>query len=522
MKDKLKQIKFIDQKLLPIFNIQSIIDYKSKVSLNNIRQNKNIINDLNDNLDEIKTIFRVKEFNFHKTQNKVKSYTQAFALLKKCLDICNIPYDTIQEGKHNNLRLIEKNILLENYIKYQKMSDIRFSDLKEIVLNNSKTLVYKELLENIKKEESIEFFVPLFKCTKHDKNNQIYIHLDHWQHFTFDNLNKFEIDFISKNDQNGDIINKDYIDKSMFGSGYEIILNTEVIYSNKLKENENLFPNCVLPFSLNNFTTLGFRIYCNIPYDILQNLITLKLKMNRIVFKKKFNLLGGLAIDIPFDGKILRFMDGIITVLPKFEKLTEDMRLIEKLGDDPIDKNGSEIITEKYKCYKMTDKTFKDEGKETNAIKILCCGYDIAFFNLREVLLRSNFYRIENNKYVLKHTISRYCDLIGNIQIHFPDIVNDDITIKLLTSKFPPTIDKVEQINFTFVNEKIIKLQKYDDTKLCSLISHVGGVVLIIEISTNNNNINKIMQETLLSYDCYFLDISLRQVASFNDCLEIK
>ena len=54
MKTKIKQIEFVDQILLPIFGIKSVIDYSTKISSRDI--NKQILTKLNNILDEIKEI----------------------------------------------------------------------------------------------------------------------------------------------------------------------------------------------------------------------------------------------------------------------------------------------------------------------------------------------------------------------------------------------------------------------------------------------------------------------------------
>lgn len=54
MKDKLKQIKFVDKVLLPIYGIKDITDYQTKISLNDLKKNSELLTNLNKYLDELK------------------------------------------------------------------------------------------------------------------------------------------------------------------------------------------------------------------------------------------------------------------------------------------------------------------------------------------------------------------------------------------------------------------------------------------------------------------------------------
>ena len=94
MKDINEQIKFIDTKLLPLFGLKNIIDYNNyiKCELDTEEEEEQFIININNLLSEIKSIFPVKRFNLHKTDDKIKSYKQAINILKMCLEIANINY----------------------------------------------------------------------------------------------------------------------------------------------------------------------------------------------------------------------------------------------------------------------------------------------------------------------------------------------------------------------------------------------------------------------------------------------
>src|SRR5690606_6853648 len=104
---------------------------------------------VNSKLDQIKQLFPIKEFNLHKTGGKINSYTQSFAVLKKCLEICNVMYQIKRVNGVNQMRLIPKNFILENYINTQKMSDIHSE-------SESKPKPFDTIAESVKQKEKIE------------------------------------------------------------------------------------------------------------------------------------------------------------------------------------------------------------------------------------------------------------------------------------------------------------------------------------------------------------------------------
>jgi hypothetical protein len=139
MKDITKQIQFIDQFMLHLYGIDSLADFNSKISVQMLKKEKKIIDEINKILPKIKKLFPVKDFSLHKTDNKVKSYQQAFGMLKICLRIARIPFEIVKIGKINYLCLNGENIYLKNYINRHKMSEIRENG-SIIVKELSKTL----------------------------------------------------------------------------------------------------------------------------------------------------------------------------------------------------------------------------------------------------------------------------------------------------------------------------------------------------------------------------------------------
>lgn len=128
MKSIEDQIKFVDKVLLPFFGIKSIIDYESTFE---ITSEIDLIS-FNLIISEFREIFPAKEFSLHKTKYKIETSNQALCLLKKCMELIQLPYtvDTITHNKMSfkQVRLIQTNTNLYKYIQV-KMSEIRSQEL---------------------------------------------------------------------------------------------------------------------------------------------------------------------------------------------------------------------------------------------------------------------------------------------------------------------------------------------------------------------------------------------------------
>lgn len=159
MKNSLEQLKFLDKILLPACGISSINDFDSVVSSTSLEKR---LNKINYAIEELQKVFPVKQFSFHKTNYKVQSCTQAFFVLKTCLQIAVVP--VAQKGT-NELRLLSTNILLEKYRqdkkKTEEMSDTRTIDTDFCIPNLEETHVstqnYNFECKHGKKPENIPY-----------------------------------------------------------------------------------------------------------------------------------------------------------------------------------------------------------------------------------------------------------------------------------------------------------------------------------------------------------------------------
>jgi len=517
MKDKIKQIEFIDQKLLLLYNIKSVQDYNSKVSLNSIKKIKNIIEDLNKLLPKIKELFPVKEFNLHKTGNKITSHTQAFAILKTCLDLANIPYEVIRCNKVASVRLIEKNNSLENYINKYKMSDVRVRDsfiMKSDYDQNQDqevTIDCTELESAAKSEVQIEYFIPLsLTSISHDKKS---IGIDLTR--ILKDLNNVTIDIMGNNI----LLTDEFINKAFYGSKYEINIGGSIYYTSILERNKNIFPNDTipLPFSKNLFSQVYLVIFCDLAlgYDILKNDTDIRVISNEVTFTQKMlDRLGNKNYKIELknqDTSKLVFSGGMVHVIKELKELNNSnnlekhslntMQELQKLG-------GTEFTSSNYKCYRMKKCTFIEK---ISPLIPLVCGYDICCQELSNVPLNLKYYMKNDNVYRIEHTFLRTHDAISNISIHFPKpikVTKLQIQIDEIVNfwQWPVRNFEPEFINVNNGLEVKINLQKNHYLPMVN-----AGVILVIEFEDQYDSIHYILYNTTLSYDNLVAECEIRR-----------
>ena len=141
MKSLDEQIKFINDILLPIFGIKSITDYDNEIIVGKL--DIMVAYKVNKLLEDFRIIFPIKKFNLHKIDNQISTINHAFLLLKKALDLTNIPYNLSNKSTKKSLRLINENINLTKFInKTSKMSEIRTN------IEKFKNITNKQLDDN--------------------------------------------------------------------------------------------------------------------------------------------------------------------------------------------------------------------------------------------------------------------------------------------------------------------------------------------------------------------------------------
>lgn len=203
MKELIKQIKFLDATLLPLFGFKSISDYDYSLKLTMITTTH--VKKINDCLVQIKKLFPVKKFNLCKTDNCVQTPLQAFNFLKICLQISNVSHTifNVKEGSHSVkvMRLNSMNNVLYEYIS--KMSEIRtFSEnIHPALPEKSDTLTTEDLFLHIGQRFEKEYIV---KIKDFINGDDIIIPFDDID-FMYDNISMVSFEFEDDNKSTCDV-----------------------------------------------------------------------------------------------------------------------------------------------------------------------------------------------------------------------------------------------------------------------------------------------------------------------------
>lgn len=513
MKDKLQQIEFLDKKLLPLYGFKSIVDYNHKISLNNIINDEGILEKLNMILPEFKKTFTVKEFNFHKTNNKINTATQAYALLKKCLELLGVMYEICPINKINYLRLVSENLILSNYIE-NKMSDILdFSKSKvefsnEIYGKKMEKIDMKDFEKNIIREENEELYLQLPSLIS---GNQDYIEFNLCEIKTC-SLKKLEIEFIPIEVNGHTFISKEDLDKVLSDSFCDILYNYNIpIYRVHEINDKNLLPNNVIfPFGIMNFIkSFSFKISNIKNLDILKKIITIKLKITSVILSDKFTVSfkkNKKYIEIVYDKKRLLFTANDI----KYDDSTSSSDLIIDNDDSVLMKDikGQETIIGKYKCFRLDDKYYDGNKVEYSSeyLKCLSSGYPLVVLYHNYIKMNVLFYKKHNNKYIFSHRIPRMGDLVGNISITLPEKVDN---MKLSFVGYSTNLYE-KSINYDYDDKDNKKIHLDIGVNTCiNLTANAYRCEIKFEID-NIYNIHTLLQNSYLSYDLYYMEQNKR------------
>ena len=126
----MEQLTFLD-KFIKVFGFKHIADYDTRVAVSDLKKSESTLLPLvNNYIQEIwqYNLFKKTPFNLARKSYQVDSAELALAVLKKCLQQANIPYET-QHTKHGNqLRLLSESNLLNEYIN--KMNYLEKSELE--------------------------------------------------------------------------------------------------------------------------------------------------------------------------------------------------------------------------------------------------------------------------------------------------------------------------------------------------------------------------------------------------------
>jgi len=318
MKSLEEQISFVDKKLLPFFGFKNICDYDYTFKFSTEID----LDSFNELISEIRKVFPVKEFSLHKINYKVSKSNQALCILKKSLDLIQLPYtvETIVKNKisFKQMRLIRTNIILHNYIK--KMTEIRtFEETnkmnflenptneiqqKQPTLENEpkkqhlyappgndyvpsydykpqktqKFLLTENDLQHFKKEIKMTLLFMFFEKTINNNECEFVIDLKH-----YNLIDKYVNSIKCKFSYNRETQNGENILNNILNSKYEILISEQVIYSETFCEDKELLPNTQL------LSTMLLPIRVLYSHDVK---LKIKLSFNSIIGYDIFNYFG--------------------------------------------------------------------------------------------------------------------------------------------------------------------------------------------------------------------------------------
>jgi hypothetical protein len=527
MKDKVEQLKCLDYHLLPLYGIKSIVDYKTKISLNDVKNNPDIIAKLNKFLPEIKKCFPVKEFNLHKTNNMVSSYTQAYAILKICLEIANIPFDIVKENSINYVRLIQENIFLKNYIYNKKMSDIRINIEKDIgnVIKASiiENLEYPDFVKEVQVREEIVHYMPLSLAPI--SNGQITFNLTK----IMENTDMIKVELCADEPS----YMNEIVNNIFEGSRYTFNMGSEIIYSGKLKIGENIFPNNieVIPFKLNLYHEFFLHIHPNDSFmnslKDFQDYTSLKVIITKSIFSKKMQTLMNnpsktICMTVPWshdeqNHSTLFFFAGEI----KYNTI-KTPKLIALLSNEPptakISKDYKTLMIGKYKCIHFNQSKIDQFAFDYFSALSALSGtmddtYNISIQRVRYPLHTTvqSYTKVNNNVY-FTYVPLRISDCIDNIEIHFPLAINNKCSIEVVrrdTLYETPNDVKYVYTDYQWDSErKNLKIKYMPGFILTSSYKPYIAFNFIME-NISDKDITYIIKNSFISFDAMLCDQSI-------------
>lgn len=172
----IQQINFVND-LLKIYGINGLSDFDSKISVNDITDDK--IDNINSCINEFKRIFPIKNFNLRRKKYIIDSKTLALAFLKNCLIHIGMNFEYIIKKNKSYLRLKKPSKLLHYYIMMCDIPNKKLLDeatKKSLYLDpNSEVYIKKRTIMNENKERICEHLIIKETITLTKKPNKLYI-----------------------------------------------------------------------------------------------------------------------------------------------------------------------------------------------------------------------------------------------------------------------------------------------------------------------------------------------------------
>jgi len=453
----LKHYEFIDKTLLPIFYFKSVQDYTTKISINELKNKADFLQNINNILNDIKELFVVKEFSLHKYDGKIKTESQAFGILKKCLQLLNINYviDTIKGIKY--LRLTDKNVLLNQYIENTKMTEFRVSEWfnSSLVPDNpisipKKQIPQSEIQKFIKKTIDRKFIIIL-------SDTDDYLNIDLKPLYTESTLSSIKFDLRVGNEYDP------YITKNTTFDEVSILIDGDHLCDSKYVNEQNILPNglLMLPISLTLFSQYTIKLkygrnFKPIAHNISKH-VTLEMTISEIIFKKSFKNDVRSSSIFDFDdvffytsaNKATHWKDKSVKILTNAKC---DMEKFEAMRKEMNEKKGIEYDPYVFGNYKGgIVKEINNECSINGLSLMIHNNFDFAAEKIR--LNINNYSReILDGCCVLKFQLVRAADIIVVNKIKFKCNVGEILNTKIkLVNVAMETMEK-EKHNFIVNN----------------------------------------------------------------------
>lgn len=295
MKYTIKHYEFIDKKLLPMFGIKSICDYQTTISYDDLSKNADFLDNINELIPELKKLFTVREFSLHKYDNRIKTIQQAIGIIKKCLRLLNINF-TIETKKNvKYMRLTERNILLNEYIKMTdfREDNINYEIFEDFVMTNTvkkNILLQQEVYKNVKKQTTKKFLIEI-------SDTEEYLCIDLKLLYTNSCVSCIMFNLLVDpnylnypNYPNYD----EYIVQNTTFDTVDIIIDEKQLYQTKYLNGINIMPQglLMLPIAMTPFSSYVIKLkYARDYKPIIGNMskcVSLEMILTELIFKKQF------------------------------------------------------------------------------------------------------------------------------------------------------------------------------------------------------------------------------------------
>lgn len=439
MKSLQKKQEFIIQKILPIFQIQP----NTKHTLGITQDNVNQINAL---LPDIKKVFVMREFNLHKTENKLLTPKQTRSFLLKCLKQAQLEY----EMDSNSIRLIWK-------------KDISYSNMNETM--EIRTLSLDEF-EDVKT-------VTQFVCCK----GKSFVHFPNF------------------------ICNPEYtllsaqITENVSDIQYELQITGNKVKEGLVNPNTELLLNTIFPCNIDIYQMLTIVLFSLETVILPVKLIIGKLKTP---LRREFEKGEHLFVDAG-NNLNLRLLDGKVKV--------SYIQICETVVTSPVVQykiHKSEILVNK-KIIHIASSKYNQFPSLTSSDFIIAMVQDkadivLGFTNINYdgiiSTYKSELFQLfeQNGIYYAVHTINRCCDIIRQIKSTHPFklycnnqtiIYSSDTCLNVVNPYFSYSLvlEFKDKKDIEYLSEKISIELEYGivETELRKKLAHLSEPLTTLE-----------------------------------------